>query len=74
MKGQDVAGNGGGGLCKMSGCRSSEIKIKSSCEVGKLAMLFWGFDDTKRTLVRSTGFDGLLKTPLKDELDDHFSM
>jgi hypothetical protein len=74
MDGNDLADLRGGGHCKGVVDGSSEFQVKSYCEVGKNAMLFRVFDDRKREMVRSVGFDGLLRTPLIDELDNKFSM
>jgi hypothetical protein len=74
MNAMDVPGGGAAGPCKGTVCLSSQIQVKSYSEVGKLAMLFRGFDDAKRNLVRSIRFDGLSKTPFIDDLDDKFSM
>jgi hypothetical protein len=74
----DLSVTGHGGVSKGSGIllnvsSPSQVQVKSFCEVGKIARVFRAFDDAKRELVRSIGFDGLLKTPFIDRLDDKFS-
>lgn len=61
-------------LHQSSKSEEPERLLVSSCKPDKISYMFSSFDIQKVNVLKSIGFDGLLKLPVLDKLNDEFSL